>query len=283
MKTGIDSYCYHKFFGEIYPNEVDPQKEMSLEDFLKRAGELKVDGVSLETCFFESFEEDYLKRVKGIIDENGFKVVVAWGHPNGLEGGKNTEALKEMNEQYKTCKILGADVLRMVGSSLSFRNEPHQPQIDRLTSMLKDSVKIAEENGIKLAMENHFDFTTDEMLEIITNLDSPYFGMTFDTGNCLRNGDDPVQSARLLGKHIVATHVKDVKPIYGWDPKDWMFFSCTPLGQGIVNIPEIVTTLEESGYKGFFAVEIDNLHPDYKGELDKSVMESIDFLNYLKK
>ncbi len=31
------------------------------------------------------------------------------------------------------------------------------------------------------------------------------------------------------------------------------------------------------------AVEIDNLHPKYKGAVDKAVSESIDFLNLLRK
>ena len=283
MKIGIDSYCYHKFFGEVYPTEEAPKIKMSFEDFLNRAAELKVDGVSLETCFIPSFDDNYLKKIREIIDKNNFKVVVAWGHPNGLEGGNNVAALKDMYGHFKTCKLLGTDLLRMVGSSLSYRNEPHLPQINRLTKMMKEAVKLAEDSGVKLAIENHFDFTTDEILTIITNVDSPYFGLTFDTGNCLRNGDDPVKSARVLARYTFATHLKDVEAIYGWDPKDWMFFSCTPIGQGIVNIEAIIVELEKSGYKGFMAVEIDNLHPKYKGEVDKAVAESIDFLNLLRK
>jgi len=46
MKIGIDSYCYHRFFGEVYPQQKAP-RPMSLEDFLRRARELEVDGVSL--------------------------------------------------------------------------------------------------------------------------------------------------------------------------------------------------------------------------------------------
>ncbi len=38
MKIGIDSYCYHKFFGEVSPMEEAPKNLMSIEDFLNRAG-----------------------------------------------------------------------------------------------------------------------------------------------------------------------------------------------------------------------------------------------------
>ncbi len=73
MKVGIDSYCYHRFFGEVYPQQQKPEKEMSLEDFLKRAKELDVDGVSLESCFIPRFDSSYLSEVKGMMDEFGFE------------------------------------------------------------------------------------------------------------------------------------------------------------------------------------------------------------------
>jgi len=68
---------------------------------------------------------------------------------------------------------------------------------------------------IKLAMENHFDFTCDEMLEMFEELSSPYFGMTLDTGNALRYGDDPVEAVKKLSKYIHAIHLKDVLPLDG--------------------------------------------------------------------
>ena len=72
MKIGIDSYCYHRFFGEVYPDQKPPVKNMTMQDFLKRAKELGVDGVSLESCFFPSFEESWLLELKAQLDEYGF-------------------------------------------------------------------------------------------------------------------------------------------------------------------------------------------------------------------
>jgi hypothetical protein len=64
MKVGIDSYCYHRFFGEVYPDQKKPAKNMTMEDFLKRAHALKVDGVSLESCFFPSTDAGWFKELK---------------------------------------------------------------------------------------------------------------------------------------------------------------------------------------------------------------------------
>jgi len=284
MHTGIDSYCYHRYFGEVYDGIENPAKyKMTLEDFIKRAIELGVNGVSLETCFIPSFDQDYLKKIKELLAEGSLDAVVAWGHPNGLEGGKNEGAIKDLEKHFRTCEILGVDILRMVGSSLAFRHEAHLPQIEKISNMLKGSVKKAEDKGIKLAIENHFDFETDEILMIVDNMDSEYFGVTFDTGNCLRYGEDPVESVKKLGKNIFATHTKDVLPLYGGNPKDWYYYACTPLGEGVVNIPGIVNVLQEQGYQGLIAVEIDYLHPKFGDDTDKAVSESIDYLNALEK
>ncbi len=135
---------------------------MTTEDYLARAKKLGVDGVSLESCFIESFDASYLAELKSALDGYGFDRVWAWGHPDGLEGGKNEAELKAMIENISYAKAIGADVMRVVGSSLAFRFEPHGPQLKTLTKWFKKAVKVAEEMDVKLAVENHFDFDSDE-------------------------------------------------------------------------------------------------------------------------
>ena len=275
MKVGIDSYCYHRFFGEVYPEQKPPPKQMSMEDFLKRAKELGVDGVSLESCFFPSFDAGYLADVKAILDDYGLDRVFAWGHPDGLEGGRNEQALKEMIAGFEYAQAIGADVMRVVGSSLTFRNEPHGPQIERLTRMFREAVVVAEDYDIKMADENHIDFTADEMVQLLDSVGSPYLGINFDTGNFLRLLDDPIAGMERLAKYTYATHIKDLKPQNGVSPREWYFFSSTPVGDGLIDNGRLAQMLKDSGYAGFLAVEIDFLHPDYNNDEDAAVAQSV--------
>ena len=48
MKVGIDSYCYHRFFGEVYPGQKPAAQPYTMDSFLVRAKQLGCDGVSLE-------------------------------------------------------------------------------------------------------------------------------------------------------------------------------------------------------------------------------------------
>jgi sugar phosphate isomerase/epimerase len=122
----------------------------------------------------------------------------------------------------------------------------------------------------------------DEYLGLLEAVGSPSFGMCFDTGNCLRNGDDPVASARRLAPRIYATHTKDVTAQYGWDPRDWMFFSTVAVGDGLINFPALVSELEKAGYEGLYAVELDYLDPRYRDE-DEAAKKSITYLKKLQK
>ncbi len=275
MKVGIDSYCFHRFFGEVYPGQPQPPKPMTMEDFLAFAKELEVDGVSLESCFFPSMDPGWFADLKAQLDSYGFDRVYAWGHPDGLEAGKNRSAYEDMVAQIPNAQRIGADVMRVVGSSLMFRHEPHQPQLEILAQWFKEAVKVAEDHGVKLAVENHIDYTADECLWLIEAVGSPYFGLNFDTGNFVRLLDDPIEGMKKLAKYTLATHIKDLKVRKGVPVTEWYFFSSTPVGEGIVDNLKLAQLLKDAGYKGFLAVEIDHLHPDYNYDEHAAVRQSI--------
>lgn len=275
MKVGIDSYCFHRYFGEVYPHQTPPEHQMTMEDFLAFAKKVGADGVSLESCFFPSFDQGWLGELKASLDAYGFDRVYAWGHPDGLEAGKNRAAFDDMVAQIANARMIGADVMRVVASSLQFRFEPKQPQIDILVAWFKEAVKVAEANGVKLAVENHIDYTADECLQILERVDSPYLGLNLDTGNFLRLLDDPVTGAQKLAKYVYATHIKDLKPVKGLDVREWYFFSSTPVGDGLVDNQKLAQILKDAGYTGFLAVETDSLHPDYENQEHAAVERSV--------
>ncbi|MFA9465084.1 MAG: sugar phosphate isomerase/epimerase family protein [Velocimicrobium sp.] len=275
MKIGIDSYCYHRMFGEVYPDQEKPEKLKSVEDFLDLGHKLDVDGVSLETCFLSSLEDDYLKSLGQKIKDYGFDTVFAWGHPNGLERGLNPKAFEEMKQLIPKTRLIGTNVMRITGSAFDWRHENHREHIERLVPMYKEATEIAEANGVKLALENHIDFTADEMLEMVQRVDSPNFGINFDTGNFLRLLDDPIEGMRKLAPYVFSTHIKDLVFNPEAIPTDWYFFSGVPVGFGLVDNMKLAEILSENNYKGFLAVEIDHPAKEWMGMEDEAIAVSV--------
>ncbi len=279
MKVGIDSYCYHRFFGEVYPMQSAPPRRYTMETFLDRAKELGCDGVSLESCFFPGHGPDYLAKLRGRLDALGFDRVYAWGHPDGLEAGGNAAAKADMIRHIAHAAAIGAPVMRVVGSSLMFRHLPHEPQLRILAGWFREAAAIAARAGIRLAVENHIDYNADEIKWLIDEVGSEHFGINLDTANFIRVLDDPVEATRKLAKHVYATHVKDVLPVKGVSVREWYYFSSVAAGTGLVDIEAIARVLHESGYRGFLAFETDMPHPQYRDREEDMIAESMKYLH----
>jgi hypothetical protein len=158
MDFGIDSYCYYRFFGEVYREQVARPKKRTFEDFIRRAKHLKADRVSLESCFIDRFDKAYLSEVKGMLGEYELDRVFARGHPDGLEGGKNAQIFDDMMKSIESVVDIGAPVMQIVGTSLPFRFKPHGSQHKKLAEWFSIVAKAIEKWGIKMAIESHLDF-----------------------------------------------------------------------------------------------------------------------------
>jgi len=277
VKIAIDSYCYHRYFGECYAGLQEPaDRSMTVWDFLKRARQLGVAGVSLESCFLPMFEEEFLRRLKDALDESGFERVWAWGHPNGLCSGTDRAAARDLVQHLGHARSIGAKVMRIVGGSRRTRPASFAVHARRLGSMLRKLLPAAEDHGVVMAIENHIDLTADEMTELITGMDSRWLGVCLDTGNNLRLHEDPLVVAEKLAPFARATHVKDIWVRRG-DPKDFAFWPSVPLGKGLVDIAKVVGFLKKARYQGLLAIEVDSLHPEF-GEEDEAVAASVKYL-----
>jgi sugar phosphate isomerase/epimerase len=269
MRVGIDNYCYHE--------QLAPNGPWLVDDFLRRAAELRVDGVSLETAFLPSREIDFLRRLRDRLDTLHFDRVLAWGHPDGLQGGKRREAADEITEYLRCAVVLGAKTMRIVAGSYRTFHEDHGEQILNVVEILRGIVPQAEALGVVLALENHLDFTSAEVLRIVEDVHSPFLRITYDSGNAYRLGENPVEAARRVGPYVAATHIKDViegpaaadRPVTRWPS--------VPLGSGLIDLPGVFLALVAAGYTGMLCVEIDFLQWD-GGSRDVAVARSVEYL-----
>lgn len=281
MKVGIDSYCYHRFLGDVYPEQEPPTVRLTMDQVIDRAHAIGCDGISLESCFFPSFDPAYLADVRARLDAYAFERVYAWGHPDGLEAGRNPQAKDDMIRHIHHAKAIGAGVMRVVGSSFSFVREPHESQLRVIATWFKEAVRVAAGEGVSLAVENHIDYDADEILRLIEEVDSPFFGVNLDTANFLRVQDDPVEATEKLAPHVLATHIKDVEPVKGRSVRAWNYFACVAAGEGLVEIDKIVAILDRAGYRGFLAFEVDMPATRWLGREDEMIERSVATLKRL--
>ncbi len=66
---------------------------------------------------------------------------------------------------------------------------------------------------MKIAMENHADFTVRELASIQARVNSPAFGFTVDCANLAFDLDDPLRLARIMAPYGLTTHFKNYRVV----------------------------------------------------------------------
>ena len=110
------------------------------------------------------------------------------------------------------------------------------------TILLEESPKVADA-GLILAIENHQDFGSEELLELCEAL-GDHVGIVLDTGNPFSVGEDPVAFTRRAAARIRHLHLKDY--IAQFTDEGYRLVRCA-IGDGCVPFADILTVLESTG------------------------------------
>jgi sugar phosphate isomerase/epimerase len=250
VKIGIDSYCFHRYFGEVYEGlQSDPGVTWRMEDeFLDYALAQGVDEVALESCFFDALDDGLCADIRARLDEAGVDRVLGWGHPEGLWGGTKPEELEALKDHLPQAVKLGATRMRICAASMNYANAPRNELIVGVVSMLKEAAKAAEAHGVTLALENHIDFTSEEVVRILQAVDSEH----------LR----------------VSTHTKDIATrVKGGSPADnFTFWPSCPAGEGVIDMSGVVDALARGGFDGCLGVEIDLVGEQWVSQSEEEIV-----------
>lgn len=273
MQIGIDSYSYHRRFGEIRPGEAPSVIEpwpLEPSPVLHHARSAGAEAVFLETCYLP--EPEAIDAA--MLAEAGPDLAVgfSWGHPwpsgrfHGLDGGRSHEAEQELARWIDAAARLGQNLLRITaGSPASRGDEPAAVLVDRLSGPMRRAADLAADRGVRLALENHGDLRAADILDLFDAVGRPTnLGVCLDNVNLIRVGDDMVEGTRALAPHTLLVQLKDHLP---GDPTVAGGPVCTALGAGIADLHGLLAILAAAGFDGPVCVELASLGPDDVDEL----------------
>lgn len=147
-----------------------------------------------------------------------------------------------------------------------------------LLHMLGVVDEICGEAGIQQVLHPHLQTVVETADDIHRVLDGCDVSWCLDTGHLALGGEDPVEFARQAADRVGHVHLKDVRmdlaPAMLRRELSIMEGVQTglfpPLGTGDVPIADVVVTLENAGYQGWYVIEQDtaitgDLPPDGEG------------------
>ncbi|MCX6379465.1 MAG: TIM barrel protein [Armatimonadetes bacterium] len=173
-----------------------------------------------------------------------------------VETGRKTSDLREY---LKTAQEAGAKTVRAVlshilcGDRRNFAGgwDAHR---DALAKRLQEVIPYAEELGVCLAVENHQDATSDDLLWLAEQVNhSPAFGVTLDAGNPLAVGEEPIAYTQAIASIIRHIHLKDYKVYLA--PEGYRLVRCSA-GQGAIPFPEMLAIVAQNGHDVLPAIEV---------------------------
>lgn len=226
-KMGIASTCY-----------MTVRKVYKIEDLLDRAEALGAGGVQGS---LSSTDSEYLKNIRARAERLGMYLEVMGSLPKDDNTAKfeaTLAAAKQVGARCVRSACLGSrryETFKDLAEWNTFVRTSHA-RIDR-------AMPIVEKHGVPLALENHKDWTADEMAALMKAKSNPLLGVCLDTGNNISLLDDPMYVIETLAPYAFCTHLKDM----GVAPyEDGFLLSEVVLGTGILDLKRVVETIHKA-------------------------------------
>jgi sugar phosphate isomerase/epimerase len=141
----------------------------------------------------------------------------------------------------EAAKILNSPILRMVIDGAGF-----EPDIHTVTGLIRDLIPELKSGRIKLAIENHDRFKAREFEKIIQSVVSEWVGICLDSVNSMGAGEGFETVSDILIPYTINLHIKDFI-IFRLPHKMGLVVEGRPAGKGMLNIPNLVTSVSGTG------------------------------------
>lgn len=137
---------------------------------------------------------------------------------------------------------------------------------------LEDLVKVAEDSGVKIAVENTMQSSLVD--QVFSRISSGYLGLCYDTSHDFLYSPKPGALLERWGQRLMVTHLADND---GVQDRHWL------PGLGILNWKEIARSLPLKTYKGSLTLEVFSKDQEKESASDfmASAYQSIQWLDSL--
>lgn len=255
---------FSKISGFADEIDKDIDKQIAL---LKKLGISYVEFRSGDGKGVADYTEEEAKALKERLDANGI-AISAVGSPIGKISITDPfePHLETLRHVIKLAKIWETNYIRMFSFFIP-EGESADTYRDEVKRRMEAMVVCAKEEGVILLHENEKDIYGDvavRCLDLMKAFYGDHFKCTFDFANFVQCRQDTMEAYEMLKPYIEYVHIKDAK----WDTGE-----VVPAGQGDGNVKEILTLLDESGYKGYLSLEPHLAEFDGLKNLEKNAAE----------
>lgn len=246
------------------------------DQWIRDAAGLGGEGVEHYDGFFRSLEDKDVDPIARLLDETSQTTSMMCFSPDFTHADR-AERLHQVERQKAAIDLtarLGARHCRTL-SGQRYPGLSRTEGIARTLEGIQRSLEHAERRGVVLCMENHYKDGTwrypefaqpeDIFLEIIEQIDSPYFGVQYDPSNAFVGGFDPLKFLEKVRHRVVTMHASDRYLAPGATLDDLatgdgsLGYAAAlkhgETGKGLNDYDAIFRLLADAGFEGWISVE----------------------------
>ncbi len=262
-------------FPKCYFDELTSGR-MALAAWLRAAAPLGAEGLEHYVDFFPSLLPADVDAICRVLDETGQISSMMCFSPDFThpDPGERQRQVERQKAAIDLTVRLGARHCR----TLSGQRYPGLTRADGIARTLdgiRRSLEYAEQRDVVLCMENHYkdgqwqypEFAQPEdiFLEIVEQIESPFFGVQYDPSNAVVGGYDPIRFLEKVRHRVVSMHASD-RYLAPGATLDYLkqadgaagyaaVLKHGETGKGMNDYDTIFALLADAGFSGWISVE----------------------------
>ncbi len=228
--------------------DIAHQERIGMVEALQRVKFLGIDGV-------EVMQNGVIGREDELGHELSYVEMSISSIPAYFDFGRDLDVEKQALPTLEAARYLGAKKMLVI-PGFEGEREAIAEGVSRLA-------ELADKYGVSLIMEDYDDvrapFHTTEGVRYFLDA-CPALSCCFDTGNFRFAGEDELAAYDSLKDRITHVHLKDRAYSPQWGSHavtaaDGQALYPSPVGQGEIQIAQVLQRLRQDGYEGFCAIE----------------------------
>jgi sugar phosphate isomerase/epimerase len=206
-------------FPKCFMDQLVIEKSMTLEQWIDLAATLGVDGLEFYSGFVTDTPEA-LASARRLLERHRLAMPMLCCSPDFTQPDP-VLLQKEIDRERRMIEItasFGGRFCRV----LSGQRRPNLSRaagVAQVVKVITDLLPFAEQHRVVLTMENHYkdnywqypEFAQkmDVFVEIVSQIDSPWFGVNYDPSNTILAGEDPIELLEKVKHRVVSMHASD--------------------------------------------------------------------------
>ncbi|MCP4385629.1 MAG: sugar phosphate isomerase/epimerase [Hyphomicrobiales bacterium] len=206
-----------------------------LDGFIDIAMEIGAQSIELPNSWLAAMSDAELAALRQRLADLNLKPIIGSGLPHEPHGAAIRSAV-----------ALGAETIRLAITRILCGDRAELGDgwpklVDETREGLRTYAVMARDAGVWLAIENHQDFGSQELLDFCDEV-GPNVGICYDTGNSFPIAEAPIPFTRRIAARVRHVHLKDYQVQF--TDEGYRLVRCAT-GDGAVPVAEIASILGE--------------------------------------